>query len=78
VGWIEATLDREVSDDRYALIIGQVVCTEVNDLYVQDEKLLELPLTLLIPPFRSLSESIARREDIDPENPLMHRGRPGE
>jgi flavin reductase (DIM6/NTAB) family NADH-FMN oxidoreductase RutF len=78
VGWIEATLDREVSDDRYALIIGQVVCTEVNDLYVQDEKLLELPITLLIPHFRSLGESIARREDIDPENPLMPHGRPEE
>jgi flavin reductase (DIM6/NTAB) family NADH-FMN oxidoreductase RutF len=78
VGWIEATLDREVADDRYALIIGQVVCTEVNDLYVQDEKLMELPITLLIPHFRSLGESIARREDVDPENPLMHHGRPGE
>jgi hypothetical protein len=37
LGWIEATLEWEVADDRYALIIGQVVCTEVNDLYVQDE-----------------------------------------
>jgi flavin reductase (DIM6/NTAB) family NADH-FMN oxidoreductase RutF len=71
VGWIEAKLEREVTDERYALIIGQVVCTEVNDLYLEDDKLTELPITLLIPHFRSLGGSIARREDIDPDNPLM-------
>jgi len=74
VGWIEAKLDREVADERYVLIVGQVVCTEVNDLYLQDDKLTELPITLLMPHFRSLGESIARREDIDPDNPLMRGG----
>lgn len=73
VGWIEAKLEREVVDDRYVLLIGRVVCSEMNDLYVQDEKLMELPVTLLMPHFRSLGESIARREDIDPGNPLTHR-----
>jgi flavin reductase (DIM6/NTAB) family NADH-FMN oxidoreductase RutF len=76
VGWIEAKLDREIADERYALIVGQVVCTEMNDLYVRDEKLTELPITLLMPHFRALGESIARREDIDPENPLMNHERP--
>ncbi len=65
VGWIEATLDREVTDERYALIIGQVVCSEINDLYVRDEKLTELPVSLVLPHFRSLGESIARREEFD-------------
>jgi flavin reductase (DIM6/NTAB) family NADH-FMN oxidoreductase RutF len=65
VGWIEATLDREVTDERYVLIIGQVVCSEINDLYVRDDKLTEFPVSLLLPHFRSLGESIARREEID-------------
>jgi flavin reductase (DIM6/NTAB) family NADH-FMN oxidoreductase RutF len=65
VGWIEAKLEREVADERYVLIIGQVVCTELNDLYLQDDQLTELPITLLMPHFRSLGESIARRDEID-------------
>ncbi|NTV42002.1 MAG: flavin reductase family protein [Syntrophobacteraceae bacterium] len=78
VGWIEAKLEREVADPRYVLIIGQVVCSEVNDLYVQDRNLIELPITLVMPHFRSLGESIARREDIDPGNPLMPHARPAQ
>ncbi len=78
VGWIEAKLEREVVDERYVLIIGQVVCSEVNDLYVQDRNLIELPITLVMPHFRSLGESIARREDIDAGNPLMPHARPAE
>lgn len=77
VGWIEAKLDREVTDERYVLIVGRVVCTEMNDLYVRDGKLTELPITLLMPHFRALGESIARREEIDADNPLMHGERPG-
>ena len=72
VGWIEARLEREIVDDRYVLIIGEVVCSEMNDLYVQDGKLTELPITFIMPHFRSVGESIARRDEIDPENPLMH------
>ncbi len=79
VGWIEARLEREVADERYVLIVGQVVCSEVNDLYVQDDKLVELPLTLVMPHFRSLGGSVARREEIDdPGKPLMQHGRPME
>jgi flavin reductase (DIM6/NTAB) family NADH-FMN oxidoreductase RutF len=65
VGWIEAKLDREVVDERYVLLIGLVVCSEMNDLYVQDGTLTERPVSLLLPHFRSLGESIARREEIE-------------
>ncbi|MHC1743172.1 MAG: flavin reductase family protein [Syntrophobacteraceae bacterium] len=65
VGWIEAKLDREVADERYVLIIGQVVCSEINDLYVRGDQLTELPVSLLLPHFRSLGESIAGRDEID-------------
>ncbi len=64
VGWIEAKLDREIADERYVLIIGQVVCSEMNDLYVQDDTLTERPISLLLPHFRSLGESIAKRDEI--------------
>lgn len=76
VGWIEAKLDREVADERYVLIVGRVVCTEMNDLYVRDEKLTELPITLLMPHFRALGESIAHRQEIDPDHPSMQPERP--
>ena len=65
VGWIEAKLDREIADERYVLIIGQVVCSEMNDLYVQDDTLTERPISLLLPHFRSLGESIAKRDEIE-------------
>jgi flavin reductase (DIM6/NTAB) family NADH-FMN oxidoreductase RutF len=74
VGWIEAKLEREVTDDRYVIIIGQVVCSEMNDLCVRDGKLTELPITFIMPHFRSVGESIARRDEIDPENPLTRNG----
>ncbi|MCU0573262.1 MAG: flavin reductase family protein [Syntrophobacteraceae bacterium] len=73
VGWIEATLDREVTDERYALIIGRVVCSEMNDLYVRNEKLTELPITLVMPHFRALGESVARRDEIEADITPMQR-----
>jgi hypothetical protein len=48
----------------------------MNDHYVRDEKLTELPITFIIPNFRSVGESIARRDEIDPENPLMRHAEP--
>ncbi len=65
VGWIEAKLDREIPDERYVLIIGQVVCSEMNDRYILDDTLTELPISLLLPHFRSLGGSIAKRDEIE-------------
>ena len=74
IGWIEATLEKEVTGDQYALIVGQVLCSEVNDLYLEGERLTELPMTLLMPFFRSIGEIFARRDEIDPDNPVRPHG----
>jgi flavin reductase (DIM6/NTAB) family NADH-FMN oxidoreductase RutF len=74
VGWIEARIERELAADRYVLIIGQVLCSEVNDLYLEGGRLTEFPLTLLTPHFRCIGESIARRDQIDPGNPHLQQG----
>ncbi len=72
VGWVEATLEREVTDERYVIVIGRVVCSEINDLYVRDEMLTELPITLVMPHFRCLGESVARRDEIEADiNPVQ-------
>jgi len=59
VGWIEAVLEREVTGENYALIIGRVVCAEVNDRYWQKGKFLESPIMLLSPQLRALGEYLA-------------------
>ncbi len=38
---------------------------EINDLYVQDDKLTELPVSLLLRYLRSLGASIAGRDELD-------------
>lgn len=63
LGWIEAVLEHEVVGERYSLIIGKVLLSEVNDLYFDGGRLLEEPLVLLTPHFKGLGEKIARRED---------------
>ena len=70
IGWIEATLEQEVTGDQYALIVGQVLCSEVNDLYLEGERLTELPITSLMPFFRSIGEIFARRDEFDPDHPI--------
>jgi flavin reductase (DIM6/NTAB) family NADH-FMN oxidoreductase RutF len=69
IGWIEAKLEREVTDDRFVLILGRVLCSEINDLYLEGDKLTELPVTMLIPHFRSLGDIIAGRDEIDLSHP---------
>jgi flavin reductase (DIM6/NTAB) family NADH-FMN oxidoreductase RutF len=65
IGWIEAELEKEVTGDEYALIVGRVICSEVNDHYLEGDKLTEFPMTLLIPHFRTMGEVFAKREEID-------------
>jgi flavin reductase (DIM6/NTAB) family NADH-FMN oxidoreductase RutF len=69
IGWIEAKLEKEVIDDRFVLIVGSVLCSEVNDIYLQDDKLTELPITFLVPHFRSLGEAIAGRDELGLDHP---------
>jgi flavin reductase (DIM6/NTAB) family NADH-FMN oxidoreductase RutF len=69
IGWIEAELEKEVIGDNYVLIIGHVLCSEVNDGYLEGDKLVEFPMTLLMPFFRSAGEVFARRDEIDLDNP---------
>ena len=74
IGWIEAKLEKEVTGDQYALIVGQVLCSEVNDLYLDGDRLTELPITSLMPFFRSIGEIFARREEFDLDNPIRPHG----
>jgi flavin reductase (DIM6/NTAB) family NADH-FMN oxidoreductase RutF len=59
VGWIEAELDKEGTGDNYALIIGRVLCAEINDRYFQDGKFLETPIMMLTPHLRALGGNLA-------------------
>ncbi len=63
VGWIEAVMEKEVVGENFSVIIGRVLCSEVNDLYWEDGKLAEDPLVLLAPHFRTLGEKIAKGEE---------------
>jgi flavin reductase (DIM6/NTAB) family NADH-FMN oxidoreductase RutF len=68
IGWIEATLEQELAGDQYALIVGRVLCSEMNDLYLEGEKLSELPITSLMPFFRSIGEIFVSRDELDLDN----------
>ena len=63
VGWIEAVMEKEVVGENYSVIIGRVLCSEVNDLYWENGKLIEDPLVLLAPHFRTLGERLAKGEE---------------
>ncbi|MDY6908746.1 MAG: flavin reductase family protein [Thermodesulfobacteriota bacterium] len=67
IGWVEATLEREVTDERYALVVGRILCSEINDRYLEDGRLKEFPLTLLAPHFRMLGDVLADREELESE-----------
>lgn len=56
LGWIEAVLDREITGEKYALVIGRVVCAELNDRYCRDERLAEMPALMLSPYYHVLGE----------------------
>jgi len=65
VGWIEAVLDRVVTGDKYALIIGKVLCSEINDRYWQGDRLIETPLVLLSPQLFSLGEKLTEPAELE-------------
>ena len=58
LGWIEAVLEREVSGDAYALLIGRVVCAETNDAYWREDEPVEPPVLMLSPYYRLAGERI--------------------
>lgn len=58
LGWIEAVVDREISAENYALILGKVVCAEISDRYVVDGRLGERPAVMLSPEYRLVGERI--------------------
>jgi flavin reductase (DIM6/NTAB) family NADH-FMN oxidoreductase RutF len=59
VGWIEAVMEREVTGENYVLVIGRVLCAEINDRYYKEGKFLESPIMMLSPQLRSLGENLA-------------------
>lgn len=63
IGWIEAVLEQEITGENYAVVIGRVLCSEVNDRYWKDEKLSEDPLVMLFPHFRAIGERAAKRDE---------------
>lgn len=58
LGWAEAVVDSEVTGDNYALIIGKVLLSEMNDLHVVEGRLSEMPVVMLSPDYRVTGESI--------------------
>jgi flavin reductase (DIM6/NTAB) family NADH-FMN oxidoreductase RutF len=58
IGWIEATLSEELIRDKYSLVIGRVLHSEINDMYIKDGKLTEMPAILLQPEYRITGDSI--------------------
>lgn len=65
VGWIEAEKVNELVGEKYTIIVGKVVCAEINDDYVKDGELDVLPILLHFPFFRAIGEPIARRDAFD-------------
>ncbi len=58
LGWIEAVLEREITGENYALIIGKVLCAEKNDTYAGEESFQETSLVMLDFRYRRVGESI--------------------
>ncbi len=65
VGWIEAEKVNALSEKDYTLIIGKVLCAEINDQYLKNGELNTLPILLHFPYFRNMGEPIARRDAFD-------------
>ncbi len=67
IGWIEAILEKEIAEDKYVLIIGKVVCAELNDEYLKNGTLVESPVILLGNEFKTVGERISLREEFSEE-----------
>ena len=58
LGWMEAELEEEVLREHFSLLIGKVVYAEINDAFVEDERLTEMPAVILNPHFRTVGDRI--------------------
>ncbi len=67
VGWIEAKLEKEVTGEKYSIVIGKVVHSEINPRFVENGKLKEFPVVYLIPYFREIGPAVATSEDFKEE-----------
>ncbi|GEM_PF-3097621 len=51
-------MDEEILREKFSLIIGKVVCAEINDKFLENERLKELPAIMLSPDYRVVGETI--------------------
>ena len=65
LGWIEAKLEEEILRNRYSLIIGKVVYTEINDAYISEGNLKESPIVILFPFFKQLGGNVGSRDEFE-------------
>lgn len=65
VGWIEAEKVNQLVEESYILIVGKVLCAEINDAYIKNGELETLPILLNFPYFRFMGAPIARRDAFD-------------
>lgn len=63
LGWIEAVLEEEILRENYSLVIGKVVCAEINDAIMADGNLREFPAIMLRPDFRVIGDKIDSVEE---------------
>ena len=59
VGWIEAEMVNQLVEDTYVLIVGKVLCAEINDAYMKNGQLETLPILLNFPYFRDMGAPVA-------------------
>jgi len=64
-GWIEAKLEEEILRDSYSLIIGKVVCAEINEAYISEGNLQESPVVILFPFFKKLGDKVGSRDEFE-------------
>jgi flavin reductase (DIM6/NTAB) family NADH-FMN oxidoreductase RutF len=65
LGWIEAKLEEEILRDSYSLIIGKVVCAEINEAYISEGNLQESPVVILFPFFKKLGDKVGSRDEFE-------------
>ena len=58
LGWIEAIIDEEILRQNFSLIIGKVVCAEINNKFLENDRLTALPAIMLRPDYRVVGETI--------------------
>ena len=58
LGWMEAELSEEILREKFSLIIGQVVCAEINDAFAESGKLTEMPALMLSREYRLVGDRV--------------------